>query len=225
MIIIAHRGASGTEPENTLRAFRRAVQLGCTWIECDVRMTRDGSPVIIHDATVNRTTDGQGRVVRMTYQALRGLDAGKKEKIPSLREVLLFAKKNKVRVVLEIKDLRALPKTVSFLKTLKLLDQVIISSFSSSVILNAKKINASLATAFIIENAKDNWVRRAERARTDMVHVFVPLVTKEKIHAAHTARLKVWAWTANTLKEALKLRKKGIDGIFTDVPHRLISLT
>lgn len=218
-IVIAHRGASSTEPENTLRAFRRAAALGCTWIECDVRLTGDRVPVIIHDATVNRTTNGRGRISRMTNYELRKLDARKEEKIPSLKETLQFAKKNRIKFVLEIKNSRVLNKTISLLRAFKLLNRIILSSFSSPVILRAKKLCPSLTTALIIEYPFVDWMRAARRARADMVHVFAPLVAREKINAAHAVGLTVWAWTVNNIRRAHDLKKMGVNGIFTDNPH------
>jgi len=233
--IIAHRGASGTEPENTLRAFRHAAKLGCKWIECDVRMTKDSVPVIIHDATVNRTTDGRGSVSRSTYYVLRRLDAGKGEKIPSLKEVLVSATRNQIRLVLEIKDPRALKPTIRLVRAYSHTPPVrangrspvplIISSFFTATLLRAKKLLPSLMTALIIERPSTHWIRAAKRARADMVHIFARLATKEKIARAHDAGLKVWAWTMNTKNEALKLKKIGADGIFTDELRQLISLT
>src|SRR6266702_780459 len=103
MLAIAHRGASGNAPENTLAAFRKAVALGATFIETDLQLSRDARFVAIHDATVNRTTNGQGAVHDMTLADLRRLDAGSwfgsefaGERIPTLEEILEFSKKNDV---------------------------------------------------------------------------------------------------------------------------------
>ncbi|HDD72245.1 MAG TPA: glycerophosphodiester phosphodiesterase, partial [Candidatus Bathyarchaeota archaeon] len=88
MKVVAHRGASGAEPENTLRAVRRGFEVGADWVEVDVRVSRDGRFVVIHYETVDRTTDGSGRVSEMTFDELRKLDAGMGERMPSLEEVL-----------------------------------------------------------------------------------------------------------------------------------------
>lgn len=223
--IIAHRGASGTEPENTLCAFRRAVKLGCRWIECDVRMTRDGVPVVIHDATVNRTTNGHGRVSQMTNDELQRLNAGKGEKIPTLKEALQFAKKRKVNFVLEIKDPKALSKTISLLKTFKLLDHIILSSFSPSVIRHAKQLCATVYTALLAEDRgmdAEAYTRNAQRARADMIHLPPGrYLNRAGLHTLSRAGLTVWAWTVNTKKEARRLKRFGITGIFTDYPDKI----
>src|SRR2546427_7517969 len=110
MLTIAHRGASGYAPENTLAAFRKAVALGATFIETDLQLSRDAHFVAIHDTTVDRTTNGQGAVHDMTLADLRRLDAGSwfgsefaGERIPTLEEILEFSKKNDVVFYLELK--------------------------------------------------------------------------------------------------------------------------
>ena len=234
MLIIAHRGASRTEPENTLRAFCRAVELGCPWIECDVRLTRDGVPVIIHDATANRTTDGRGRISGITYKALRKFNAGKNEKVPSLQETLEFAQAHNINLVLEIKDLRALAPSLRLLKQNSsppkkgeasegVSRNVIISSFSPFLIIRAKRLLSTLTTALIIENPLRDWVKTAKKSHADMVHVFAPLATKKKIAAAHQAGLQIWAWTVNDTRIEKRLLKKGVDGIFTDYPEQFMT--
>src|SRR3954468_23083058 len=110
VLVIAHRGASGHAPENTLAAFRRAVALGATFIETDLQLSRDARFVAIHDDTVNRTTNGQGKVHDLSLAELRRLDAGSwfgseyaGERIPTLEEILEFSKKNDVVFYLELK--------------------------------------------------------------------------------------------------------------------------
>ena len=110
MLVIAHRGASGNAPENTMAAFKKAVALGANFIETDLQLSRDARLVAIHDATVNRTTNGQGTVHDMTLTELRRLDAGSwfgsefaGERIPTLDEILAFSKKHDVVFYLEIK--------------------------------------------------------------------------------------------------------------------------
>jgi len=219
MTILAHRGASGEEPENTMRAFRRAHALGCRWIECDVRMTKDGVPVIIHDAIVNRTTNGRGAVSQIPYHDLRKLDAGKGEAMPSLKELILFAKKYSMRLVLEIKDPHALNTTLTCLHTHNYSHQVIISSLTSPVLRRAHALNPSLAAALIIARPQTHWIRAAQRARVRIIHVKSSLVTKKKIKNARDAGLGVWGWTVNTPQEAARLVRFGIQGIFTDHPQ------
>jgi glycerophosphoryl diester phosphodiesterase len=103
--LIGHRGASGYEPENTMRSFRRAFEDGANAIEADVRASRDGRLVMVHDATVERTTDGAGRVDELEFQALRELDAGLGERIPTLEEVIRLTDSHDGTLLLEVKTM------------------------------------------------------------------------------------------------------------------------
>lgn len=103
VINYAHRGASGYCPENTMASFRKAVELGCDGVETDVQMTSDGVMVLIHDEMVDRTTDGKGLVKSFSYKALRSLNAGDNEAIPTAEELLIFAKENNIRINFELK--------------------------------------------------------------------------------------------------------------------------
>jgi len=226
MTIIAHRGASRKEPENTLRAFRRAIELGGKWIECDVRVTRDRVPVVIHDATVNRTTNGKGHVSRMTNNELRVLEAGKGERVPTLKETLQFAQKNGIQLVLEIKDPSALEPTLDLVQAYSHTPlQLIISSFSPSVLRRAKTLAPHLPTAVITTGilvGKNSWVSLARQASASVVCVHARMVSKPRLDAAHRAGLKVFAWTVNSLKYVQRLEQFGIDGIFTNYPELLV---
>src|SRR6266511_3945699 len=111
MIVVGHRGAAGLEPENTLRAFRRGIELGVDYVECDVHLTRDGHLAVIHDETVDRTTDGHGPVAGFSLEELRRLDAGQGERIPTLEEVLATTRGH-VRLLIELKGARTEEATV-----------------------------------------------------------------------------------------------------------------
>ncbi|MEO0143058.1 MAG: glycerophosphodiester phosphodiesterase family protein [candidate division WOR-3 bacterium] len=104
--IIGHRGARGIEPENTIRSFKKAIELKVDYIECDVHLTKDGHIVLIHDHTLDRTTNGTGYVNDYSFDAIRKLDAGKGEKIPTLQELIDLIK-GKVKAHIELKDEKA----------------------------------------------------------------------------------------------------------------------
>ena len=104
VLVVAHRGLSAEEPENTMRSFRRAAEVGCDLIELDVHLSSDGVPVVIHDETLERTTDGHGRVTERTWKELRTLDAGRGERIPSLEEVVTWAVAGSIGLSVEIKQ-------------------------------------------------------------------------------------------------------------------------
>ena len=127
MLKIAHRGASGYEPENTLRSFRKAIELNSDAIELDVQLTKDHKLVVIHDETVNRTTNGKWKVSELTLKELKKLDAGKGEKIPTLEEVIKVCR-NKCKLNIEIKELNSVKKVIEIVVKERFVKQTIISS-------------------------------------------------------------------------------------------------
>ncbi|MGH7791719.1 MAG: glycerophosphodiester phosphodiesterase, partial [Thermodesulfobacteriota bacterium] len=134
---IAHRGASAYEPENTLRSFKRAMEMGAEMMELDVRFSRDGHLVIIHDKKVDRTTNGRGLVREMTLRELKNLDAGKGEKIPTLEEVFDLGK-GTIRYVLELKDRGVEEEVINLVRDKGLIEDVFIASFHGDLIKRAK---------------------------------------------------------------------------------------
>ena len=150
--VIAHRGFSEKYPENTMLAFRKAVELGVDFIELDVHETADGELVVIHDDTVDRTTDGKGRVKEMTYREIRELDAGRwkgaeNEKVPSLDEVLGFVA-GRTRLLIEIKDAHP-EKILKLLLKHRMESGVIMASFAVENIIRTRQTAPSVSTALI----------------------------------------------------------------------------
>ena len=125
---VGHRGAGFLEPENTLRGFRRAIEMGLDYVEFDVRRCKSGEIIVIHDETVDRTTNGKGFVKDMTLSRLKKLDAGKGDKIPTLQEVI-DACKEKVKMYIELKEADLEEDTVAAVIRNKVTDDVIIKSF------------------------------------------------------------------------------------------------
>lgn len=131
--VIAHRGGAAYEPENTLLAFQNSINQGIDWLEFDVQMTQDGTLVVIHDETVDRTTDGTGLVGEMTLEQIRSLDAGNGAKVPTFEEVLALAKAHQVKIFPETKSAHLYPgieeKLLQALEEADYLDQTVIQSF------------------------------------------------------------------------------------------------
>ncbi len=171
MLIIAHRGASGHAPENTLAAFRKAVAQGATFIETDLQLSRDVRLVAIHDATVNRTTNGQGSVQDMTLADLRRLDAGSwfgseftGERIPTLEEILEFSKRNDVVFYLEIKpggSRGGEHALVGALRESGEIPRVVVISFDPEIVLNLRKIEPTLMTGLLYDGQIENPLEKA----------------------------------------------------------------
>ena len=142
---IAHRGGLSYEPENTLAAFRNGINQGADWLEFDVQMTKDGALVVLHDETVDRTTDGTGAVHDMTLKQIRALDAGKGEKIPTFEEVIELAKVNGVKILPETKSAHLYPgvedKLLQTLEQANYLDQTVIQSFEADSLEKLHRLN------------------------------------------------------------------------------------
>ncbi|MFW5976413.1 MAG: glycerophosphodiester phosphodiesterase [Bacillota bacterium] len=164
---IAHRGASGYYPENTISSFQAALNMGIKWMECDVRLTSDKEIVVIHDRKVDRTTDASGLVSNFTLKELKQMDAGswfdckfKNEKIPTLKELFDLLKEYKeVQLVVEIKDSIYFPeitgKIIYLIKKADLINQITISSFHWSVLKETKNTEPAIKTAALVFCSKN----------------------------------------------------------------------
>jgi len=233
VLIIAHRGASGNAPENTLAAFRKAVALGATFIETDLQLSRDARFVAIHDATVNRTTNGQGAVHDMSLTDLRKLDAGSwfgsefaGERIPTLEEIFEFSKKNDVVFYLEIKPGAAWGgehALVGALRESGEIPRAVVISFDAAIVLNLRKIEPTLMTGLLYDGQIENPLDKAVEIGARQVAVRGDLVTPALIAQAKKKDLQVVCWTVNHPAHMRMLAAAGVDGIMSDYPDRLVA--
>jgi glycerophosphoryl diester phosphodiesterase len=231
MLVIAHRGASGNAPENTMAAFRKAVALGATFIETDLQLSRDARFVAIHDATVNRTTNGQGAVHDMTLAELRRLDAGSwfgsefaGERIPTLEEILEFSKKNDVVFYLELKpggSWGGEHALVGALRDSGEIARALVISFDAGIVLNLRKIEPTLMTGLLYDGQIENPVEKAVAIGARQLAVRGDLVTPALIAQARRKDLQVVCWTVNHAAHMRMLAAAGVDGIMSDYPDRL----
>lgn len=235
-IIFAHRGASGTRPENTMSAFRRAVELGATGIETDVQLSADGEPVLIHDETLSRTAGASGWVGDKTYAELRTLDAGSwyhpefmGERIPHLDELLHLAKETGVLVNIELKNtVCAYPgleeKVVAAVRAQGLEKQTIFSSFNHYSLALCKKLAPEIRTGVLyMEGLYRPW-DYAKSLGADALHAYDPAVTAEWIHEAKAEGVDYHPFTVNDEARLDALIEMGTAGIITDHPDRVVRL-
>src|SRR5712671_7875238 len=233
MLIIAHRGASGNAPENTLAAFRKAVALGATFIETDLQLSRDARFMAIHDATVNRTTNGQGAVHDMTLADLRRLDAGSwfgsefaGERIPTLEEILEFSKKNDVVFYLEIKPGGSWGGEHALIGALRESGEIprtVVISFDAAILESLRKIEPTLMTGLLYEGQIEKPIERALEVGARQLAVRANLVTPALLVAARKKDLQVVCWTVNHPAHMRLLIEAGVDGIMSDYPDRLVA--
>jgi glycerophosphoryl diester phosphodiesterase len=217
LLKIGHRGARALEPENTLRSFGRAVELGVDAMELDVRMTKDGEVVVIHDDKVDRVTDGSGLVSELTLEAIKGFTMEKGEKIPTLGEVLDFLK-GKVKVLIELKESGFEEKMLELVKERGMLDDVIVISFHEEALKRVKELDEGVATGLIYVRHKKPREAALELGAGYLLPLY-RFTHSADVKKAHEAGLKVIVWTINTPQEATTYKQKNVDGITTDNPN------
>ncbi len=236
-MVIAHRGFSGRYPENTLRSFREALNLPVDAIELDVRRTKDGVLIVIHDETVDRTTDGKGRVRDLTWSEIQKLDAGSwkgsefaGERIPRLEEALELINGQKV-VFLEIKEPDTTEQIVETLRQIDALSWVKIGSFHSQAIATAKKLVPEISSSLIggakvgtSDEAFANFVKEALHCGANSITVNYPALTPERVHYCHQRCLFVGTWTVNDAELAERMIAMGVDAIASDYPDVVLKV-
>lgn len=213
--IIGHRGARSLEPENTLRAVARGLACG-EWVEVDVRLSRDGIPVVIHDATLDRTTDGKGPVRDTSLAELRMLDAGEGERIPLLAEVLERVGHHGGLVV-EAKEVEAVPAICRLLGAYGTRDVVLVS-FHAEALTAARALLPGLATGLIISRPEGNPVELAARAGAGTLLPRQDLLSEGLVQAARGVGIRIIPWTLNTREDVQQALALGVDGFATDDP-------
>ena len=216
VFIIGHRGACYYKPENTVASFKHALKLGCKFIECDVHLSKDKKIVIIHDKTLDRTTNGRGLVSKFTLKQLKKLDAGRKQKIPTFQEYIHLLK-NKAVMVIELKKVKNIVQEVlNIIKKNKIQDKVIIVSFHDTYLKKVKKINPRIKTG-LLSIRRLLAIKRAKYCKADVIGIYHRFVTKDFISRCHKNNFKVFAYVSvrenPNKKYLLKLIKLGLDGI------------
>jgi glycerophosphoryl diester phosphodiesterase len=220
MQIIAHRGASGLEPENTLKSFRRALDLGVDMVECDVRKTADGKLVIHHDPDLERTTSGRGLLKNKTLSELRHLDAGEGERIPTLKEVLeLF--KGKSGLVIEIKEPGYEKEILGLIEEVSMAQEVIIASFFHPVSLVIKLLNPVVRTGIIFRCQPVHPVTLAISARAKVMFPHHQFLNQALVEEAHDHDIKVYTWVIDTHDDLEMAMALGVDGVITNHPESI----
>lgn len=229
-VIIAHRGDSQAAPENTMPAFISATARGAKYFEIDVRMSQDGVPVVIHDKTVDRTTDGTGIVSEMSLDQLRALDAGAwfsdsfaGTQIPTLDEVLSHVADSDAAIVIEYKGTWAqsdIKATVDMIATAGLEGDVIAQSFSKKTVTNISKVAPGLPVGWLTQTIDASIVATAQKIGADAVNP--RLATARGVVLAHRADLGVFAWTHDADADWEALTAMGVDGIITNRPGALV---
>jgi len=230
LLRVGHRGAKGHAPENTMISFMMGTDMGVSAVETDVHLSKDGEVVLIHDHTVDRTTNGHGFVKDMTLAELKKLDAGSwydarfaGERIPTLSELLAWAK-DRVGVAIEIKNgplyyPGIAEKTIRLLREHGMERQAILISFDHFVLREAKQIAPEIATGILYVGGLVDAVGAARAALADALHPNWAFVTPELVRTVHEAGLAISPWNPNDLPTVRMLSRMGVDSVGTDYPE------
>lgn len=233
--VVAHRGFSGKAPENTLAAFRMALEVGVDMLELDVRLSKDNAVVVIHDQWVDRTTNGRGHVQDMTLEELKSLDAGswfgKKfagESIPTLQEVLSILD-DRTYVNIEVKSdtpssergLQLETRCLEIIARNLMEKRVLFSSFDHHIIKQMKQLSPATPFGVIYNVLKDLGKTPAWLARRAAAEVFIcgkNQITKRMVRNAHDRNVKVGVYTVNTAREVERMLRYRVDAIISNFP-------
>jgi glycerophosphoryl diester phosphodiesterase len=239
MVILGHRGASAVAPENTLVAFRRALELGADGFEFDVTLTRDRVPIIIHDDTLDRTTTGKGNVKDFTLEELERLDAGgwkgaeyRGEKMPTLAEVIDLVAPLRPRPILNI-ELKASSlmsdgvemATLDVLFEKKYFDNIIISSFNPMTLMRMRLIAPRIPRGLLYASDQPVHLRRAwlrPLIKPAAMHPYYRMIDERMMSWAKRKNLQVNTWTVDEPEVADKLRGWGVNAIITNDVEKLL---
>jgi glycerophosphoryl diester phosphodiesterase len=246
-LVVGHRGSAGTSPENTIASFRAAREAKADWVEFDVRMTKDGQPVVIHDATVERTAGRQGQVALLALSELRALDAGgwfderfRGERIPSLAEVLaLLAQEPRLGANIEVKEaggdpsagVRTILDTVegAFGPPAGWPGRLLVSSFDEEIVSEAARRGApagQLIGASARERMKGPVAARLEAAKRNGAEAAILAAARARGGAIGRARglgLSAWVYTVNDRPLFERLAASGCDAVIGDRPADLVA--
>ncbi|SES01622.1 glycerophosphodiester phosphodiesterase [Psychrobacillus sp. OK032] len=233
MKIYAHRGCSGTFPENTIAAFKAAARLPIHGVEFDVHMTKDGELVVIHDESINRTSNGSGFIKDMTLKEIQNYDFGiwfsnnfKGEKVPTLREVLYVFKDTHHHINIELKSdvfpyVGMEQKVLEMLKQYRLEDRVVISSFNHEMIQNVKKQAPHIETAILFMEVMVAPHEYAQIVGADALHAFFPTALRKMGKEVIASGKQLRVFTVNEETYADMLHAVGVHAIFTDYPQEM----
>ncbi|RBW47012.1 glycerophosphoryl diester phosphodiesterase [Psychromonas sp. B3M02] len=231
-MIAGHRGAASLAPENTLSAFKKALQSGAKWIELDTQLSADKIPVIFHDETVDRCTNGEGLVADFTFSQLQALDTGSwfsavfiGEQIISLEQTLLFFMENDLNMNLEIKvhhSEQAEPLVDAVSKVLAKVnfpnEKLIISSFSELALAHCHRVMPSIRLGYITDKNPLIKLEKLKPLNLYSVHIDHKILEETMAKKVTDSGLKLIIWTLNDVTQADKFRSWGVEMIITDKP-------
>jgi len=225
MIKIGHRGAMGYAPENTIKSFEIALEMGVPMIELDVALCGSGEIVVIHDDRVDRTTNGTGYVSEMNITTLKNLDAGENEQIPTLYETMIYLA-GKCQLNIELKNSAVVEPVVQLLQKMIneskwKINDIIISSFDHQALMKFQLLMPNVKIGVLVGIIPLNYAGIVGEIDAYSINPCLDFISEEFVLDARKRRLKVFVWTVNHLEDIEKMRKLEVDGVFTNYPDRL----
>ena len=223
MILTGHRGAAKLEPENTLLSIQKAIDLGVDQIEIDVHLTSDQHLVVIHDTTVDRTTDGQGEIADFTLAEVKQLDAGKGERIPTLQEVMDLVR-GKVILQIELKGPGTAEPVIQTVKQNSMENEVLLTSFVHERLREARQLDPNLRLGALWSVPPHDACEQAIDMGAEAIHIQHLNIDTELVQKAHAHGLQIRAWNPDTVEEIQRAMDLGVDAIGSNRPDLLIAV-
>jgi len=226
LLKIGHRGAKGYFAENTLESIQKALNFGVDAIEIDVHRCKTGELVVIHDFTLDRTTNGSGEVAKKSLSEIKALKVEDEFEIPLLTEVLDFIE-GKCTINIELKGLNTATATAKTIKkyiaeknwTYK---DFIVSSFQKNELFQMRKLDEKVALGILSKASVTEAIEVGKLLKASAIHPSLGIITRDNVKASHKAGFNVNVWTVNEPEDIQRMREFGVDGIISDFPDRLL---
>ena len=225
MLKIGHRGANGYEPENTFVSIQKALDMQVDGIELDVHLSADGEIIVIHDETIDRTTNGKGFVNALSLRELKAFRIDSKHQIPKLKEVFDLVNQD-CFINIELKSYEVTEKVVSLIEKYVTkngwkYNRFLISSFDWNALQQVAFLNDKIPIGVLTETDLDLALAFAKFIQAKSIHPHFHLLTKENTAQIQKKGLQVFPWTINELEDIQKIKKFNVNGIITDFPNRI----
>ena len=225
MLKIAHRGAKGYEPENTLKAFQKALDFNADGIELDVHLSADGHIIVIHDETIDKMTNGKGFINTLSLPELKSFLVADQYEIPTLKEVFDLVNK-KCFINIELKNADTLTKVVSLIDEYVSekkwsYDHFIVSSFDWIALQEVHNFDSKIPIGVLTETNLDLALAFAETIKAKAIHPYYHLLNEENTKEIQQKGFLVLPWTVNIEEDIQKIKNYKVDGIITDFPDKL----
>lgn len=234
--VIAHRGSRLRAPENTMPSFMAARDEGAIWLETDVKLTADGIPILMHDDTLDRTTDGRGSVADRTWDEIKALDSGgwfspafAGTRVASLAELLDFARMAGMRLNLEIKPCPGRTRATTMVTLIEVAKMwpdyapiPLISSFDIEALMVAAQLHPDWPRGLLLDEWRDDWREVATATMATTLNLNAELLTPERLAQLRTANMPILCYTVNDPARAQSLMQSGVQAVFSDNPGEML---